>query len=75
MVLDKFNVQWSSSCKSKDYLFVGQVAKYTKLWLCGSSIPSGFNGLKSKKKTMTVKFHSNGSGRKTGFKARFIATG
>jgi len=75
MVLDKFNVQWSSSCKATDYLFVGNVAKYTKLWLCGSSVPSNFKSLKSKKKEMTVKFHSDKSVRKPGFKARFIATG
>ena len=72
MVLDKFNVQWSSSCKATDYLFVGQVAKYTKLWLCGSQVPSGFKSLKSKKDTMTIKFHSDGSVKKPGFKARFI---
>jgi len=72
MLLDKFNIQWSSSCKAKDYLFVSGVNKYTKLWLCGSTIPSNFV-LKSKKKSITVKFHSNGSTRKSGFKARFIA--
>ena len=72
MVLDKFNIQWSSSCKATDYLFVGSVAKYTKLWLCGSSVPSSFKSLKSKKKELTVKFHSDASVRKPGFKARFI---
>jgi len=75
MVLDKFNIQWSNTCKAKDYLFVGSIAKYTKTWLCGSSVPSSFKSLKSKKKEMTIKFHSDGSGRKSGFKARFIATG
>ena len=72
MVIDKFNIEWSNSCKAKDYLFVGNIAKYTKTWLCGSSIPSNFKSLKSKKKEITIKFHSNRSGRKTGFKARFI---
>ena len=72
MVLDKFNVQWSSSCKATDYLFVGNIAKYTKIWLCGSSVPSGFKSLKSKKKEITVKFHSDKSVKKSGFKARFI---
>jgi len=75
MVLDKFNIEWSRSCKSKDYLFVGKIQKYTKTWLCGASIPSSFSSLKSKAQTMVVKFHSNNSIRKTGFKARFIATG
>ena len=70
MVLDKFNVQWSSSCKSTDYVFLGKIAKYTKTWLCGSK-PT-IKSFKSKKDTMVVKFHSDGSVRKTGFKARFI---
>ena len=61
LTFDKFNVEWSSSCKKKDYLYVGnvssvnilqisiikvisviQVAKYNKLYLCGSSMPSDF---------------------------------
>jgi len=75
MVLDKFNIQWSSSCKATDYLFVGHISKYTKTWLCGSKVPSGFKSLVSKKKTMTVKFHSDESVKKPGFKARFVATG
>ena len=75
MLLDKFNVEWSSTCKTKDYLFVGSIKKYTKVWLCGSSVPSGFSALKSKSNTMTIKFKSNASTRKTGFKVRLIATG
>ena len=74
LVIDKFNVQWSSTCKSKDYLFVGQIKTYTKTWLCGSSVPNDFSALISKKKAMTVRFVSDGSGRKTGFKVRVIAT-
>jgi len=74
MVFDKFNVEWSSSCKSKDYLFVGSIAKYTKTWLCGSSIPKNFK-LVSKAKVMTVKFHSNKKVTKSGFKIRLVATG
>jgi len=74
MLFDKFNVEWSKSCKSKDYLFVGSIAKYTKTWLCGSSIPKNFN-LKSKGDTMTLKFHSNSKTSKSGFKVRLIATG
>ena len=31
MVFDSFNIQWSRDCVSKDYLFVGAVAKYTKV--------------------------------------------
>ena len=72
MVLDKFNVEWASSCKSKDYLFLSPIKKYTKAWLCGSSIPNGFKSMMSKKNELIVKFHSNKSGRKTGFKATII---
>ena len=74
LVIDKFNIQWSSTCKTKDYLFVGQISSYTKVWLCGSSVPNDFSALVSKKKAMTVRFVSNGSGRKSGFKVRVIAT-
>ena len=31
MLIDKFNVEWSSTCKTKDYLFVGSIQKYTKV--------------------------------------------
>jgi len=72
MLFDKFNVEWSSTCKSKDYLFVGQIKKYTKTWLCGASIPKNFK-LTSQSKQMTVKFYSNGKTQKTGFKVRLIA--
>ena len=74
-MIDKFNVQWSSTCKSKDYLFVGQIKTYTKVWLCGSSVPSDFSALVSKNKKMTVRFVSNGSTKKSGFKVRVLATG
>jgi len=74
LLFDKFNLEWSSSCKKKDYLFVGNITKYTKTWLCGASIPKKFK-LISKKNTMTLKFHSNKSVTKPGFKVRLIATG
>jgi len=74
MAIDKFNVEWSSSCKAKDYLFVNRVAKYTKTWLCGSD-SSGISSLTSKATTMIVKFKSNASVRKSGFKVRLIAIG
>ena len=35
MTFDKFNVEYASNCKKKDYLFVGSLAKYTsvsRLW-------------------------------------------
>jgi len=75
LIIDKFNVEWSSTCKTKDYLYVGQIKKYTKVWLCGSSVPNNFSALTSKGDTMTVKFKSNGSKRKSGFKVRLIANG
>ena len=30
MVFDSFNVEWSKDC-TKDYLFIGAIAKYTKV--------------------------------------------
>jgi len=74
MMFDKFNVEWNKSCKKKDYLYVANIQKYTKTWLCGSSIKKNFK-LTSKKDTMIVKFHSNGSKSKPGFKVRIVAIG
>jgi len=74
LTFDKFNTEWSSNCKKKDYLYVGNVAKYNKLYLCGSSMPSDFK-LTSKAKTMILKFKSNKSVAKPGFKATVTATG
>jgi len=74
LTFDKFNTEWSSNCKKKDYLYVASVAKYNKLYLCGSSMPSDFK-LTSKAKTMTLKFKSNASVNKAGFKATVTATG
>jgi len=74
LLFDKFNLEWSSSCKKKDYLFVGSIAKYTKTWLCGASIPKNFK-LVSKKSTMILKFHSNSKVTKSGFKVRLVASG
>jgi len=70
----KFNVEYNKKCEKKDYLFVGSIAKYSSVYLCGSSIPKGFK-LTSKKKVMTVKFHSNKSVTKPGFSVKVIATG
>jgi len=74
LVFDKFNIQATSTC-NKDYLKVsGPIKKYTKATLCGAKIPSDFN-LTSKKQTMVLKFVSDGSTRKTGFRAYIVATG
>jgi len=74
LVFDSFNIQATSTC-SKDYLQVsGPIKKYTKAVLCGAKIPSDFN-LTSKKEKMVLKFVSNGSSRKTGFRAYIVATG
>jgi len=72
MVFDSFNIQWSKGCTSKDYLFIGAVAKYTKVTLCGSKIPRTFK-LKSKNNRMVIKFITDGSNTKSGFKALLVA--
>merc|ERR1712004_464958 len=59
---------------NKDYLFVGNVAKYNKLYLCGSKLPTNLF-LKSKARTMVLKFTSNSKVAKSGFKATISATG
>jgi hypothetical protein len=72
MTFTKFNVEWNKSCSKKDYLYVAKISKYTKTWLCGSSIPKKFK-LVSKKKDMLVKFHSNKSVTKAGFSVKLTA--
>merc|ERR1712107_145014 len=73
LTFNKFKTEWSSNCK-KDYLFVGNVAKYNKLYLCGSKLPTNLS-LKSKARTMVLKFTSNSKVAKSGFKATISATG
>jgi len=71
MVFDSFNVQWSKGC-TKDYVFIGAIRKYTKVSICGSKIPKTLK-LKSKGNKMIVKFKSDGSTQKAGFKALLVA--
>merc|ERR1712226_75120 len=73
LTFDKFKTEWSHNCR-KDYLFVANVAKYNKLYLCGSNIPSNLS-LKSKARTIVLKFQSNNKVGKPGFKARVVASG
>jgi len=62
-----FNVEWSKKCKSKDYLFIGQIVTYSNTYLCGNTVPKG-QKFKSKNQQMTIKFHSNKSVTRKGFK-------
>jgi len=72
MLFSKFNIEANSRC-SNDYLQVsGPVKKYRKVKMCGSNIPSSFN-LQSTKTQMIIKFVSNSSVRKTGFRAALFA--
>jgi len=74
LVFDNFNIESNSNC-ANDYLQVsGPIKKYTKAVLCGAKVPSNFN-LVSKKSKMVLKFVSNGSKRKPGFRAYLVATG
>jgi len=70
---NKFNVEWSKTCKTKDYLFLGQLYKYTKTYLCGNTVPSKTK-FKSKNQEMTIKFHSNKKVTKAGFKLTLTAS-
>jgi len=73
LVFDSFNIEWNSSCSNADYLYVGLIAKYTKVHLCGAAAPAGFS-LTSKKNQMVLKFKSNGSVKKPGFRAIIVAS-
>jgi len=73
LVFDSFNIEWNSSCSRADYLYVGVVARYTKVHLCGTRVPTNFS-LVSKKNEMTLRFVSNGSTRKPGFRAIIVAS-
>ena len=81
LTFQSFNVEWSSNCKKKDYLFVGQILTYSNVswafwpflilcfqtYLCGNTIPKGTQ-FKSKNQQMTIKFHSNNKVTRAGFK-------
>jgi len=70
IAFEKFNIQSSPVCKKRDYLFLDQIERYNKIWLCGKNKPNNF---KSKKKYMTIKFVSNGKVNAKGFKALLTA--
>jgi len=71
LVFDSLNVQWSKKCDI-DYVFVGKIAKYTKVQLCGAKLPANFQ-LVSKKNEMVLKFHSDATVTKAGFRAVLVA--
>jgi len=72
MLFSKFNIEPHSRC-AKDYLQVaGPVRVYRKVKMCGSQIPSSFQ-LQSKDRTLIIKFKTNKSVAKTGFKAHLFA--
>ena len=31
MVFDSFNIEWNTTCSKADYLYVGLIAKYSKV--------------------------------------------
>jgi len=73
MVFDSFNIEWNTTCSKADYLYVGLIAKYSKVHLCGSRMPASFS-LTSKKNQMVLRFISNGRTRKPGFRAVLVAS-
>jgi len=71
LVFDSFALQGGKGC-AKDYLYVGKVAKYGRVQLCGTRMPTNFS-LKSKKTQMLLIFKTDGSKVKTGFRASLVA--
>jgi hypothetical protein len=67
----KFNIQPSTVCKKRDYLFLEPLVKYDKMWLCGKRKPS--NDFVSTKKYMTLKFKSNAKTTAKGFQVSLTA--
>ena len=83
LTISSFNVEWSKTCKTNDYLFVGQIIKYSQMrfvaletfnflfplqtYLCGNTVPKGTT-FKSKNQQITIRFHSNNSVTRPGFK-------
>jgi len=72
-LIKDFNIESTSNCKKNDYLFFKEIKKYTKIWICGSNVPSKYETLTSTGDTLEVKFVSDDSGRKTGFKVKVVA--
>jgi len=67
------DIQSSSGCKSKDYLYLEKMKSYGKVWLCGTK-PGKKKNMTSKGSNLTIKFKSNGSTRKGGFVMTITAT-
>jgi len=68
-----FNIESTNNCKKNDYLFFKEIKKYTKIWICGSSVPNKYKTLTSTGDTLEIRFESDDSGRKTGFEVKVIA--
>ena len=49
--------------------------RYGRMWLCGPFLPSSFLVQRSKFSKLTVKFKSNASVTRLGFRAEVVATG
>jgi len=67
----KFNIQSSTVCKKRDYLFLEPLVKYDKMWLCGKKKPK--DDFTSTKKFMTIKFKSNAKTTAKGFQISLTA--
>ena len=84
MTISSFNLEWSSNCKLKDYLFVGQIITYSSVRFEAPEIKYVYllhfqthlcgntipkgTKFKSKNQQMTVKFHSNKKVTRAGYK-------
>jgi len=71
MVFESFNIEWSKTCKTKDFLYVAKIKKYNKVYLCGARLPKKFQ-LRSKANEMILRFYSNGATSKPGFRAILV---
>jgi len=67
-----FDIESGDGC-GRDFLQVsGTIKDYGKTKLCGNNVPDGAS-FESKHHTLTIKFVSNGSKRKSGFLAKITA--
>jgi len=70
--LPSFDLESADGC-GRDFLQVdGPVKDHGKTKLCGNNVPDG-TSFESKYHILTIKFVSNGSKRKSGFKAKITA--
>jgi len=74
LLVDKVNLSWTKGCKESNHLYVGNIHKYSEVWLCGSE-SKHLSRLRSKNGRLLIRFVSQPLESNQGFRVYLIASG